>query len=63
MSPLDSPTVRQRLLPVTDERLHGEKLGVSSTEDSSPLKGGFLYGALASLILGGVIILALLLVF
>ncbi len=59
MSPLDSPTVRQRLLPVTDERLHGEKLGVSSTEDSSPLKRGFLYGALASLILGGMIILVM----
>ncbi len=63
MSPLDSPTVRQRLLPVTDERLHGEKLSVSSTEDSSSLKSVFLYGALASLILGGVIILVLSLIF
>ncbi len=59
MSPLDSPTVRQRLLPVTDERLHGEKLSVGSTEDSSPLKRGFLYGALASLFLWTVIILVL----
>ncbi len=57
MSPLDSPVVRQRPLPATDERLYGEKLSVSSTEDSPPLKRGFLYGALASLILGGVIIL------
>ncbi len=57
------PTVRQRPLPVTDERLHGEKLSVSATEDSSPLKRGFLYGALASLILGCVIILIMSLVF
>ncbi len=63
MSPLDSPVVRQRLLPATDERLHGEKLSVSSTEDSSPLKRGFLYGALASLILGSMIILVLSLIF
>ncbi len=63
MSPLDSPTVRQRPLPATNERLHGEKLSVSSTEDSWPLKRGFLYGALASLILGGVIILVLSLIF
>ena len=46
MSPLESPAVRHRPLPATDERLHGEKLSVSSTEDSSPLKRGFLYGAL-----------------
>ncbi len=63
MSPLDSPIVRRRPLPATKERLHGEKLSVSSTEDSSPLKRGFLYGALASLILGGVIILVLSLIF
>ena len=36
---------------------------VGSTEDSSPLKRGFLYGALASLILGGMIILVWSLVF
>ncbi len=63
MSPLDSPIVRRRPLPATKERLHGEKLRVSSTEDSSPLKRGFLHGALASLILGGVIILVLSLIF
>jgi hypothetical protein len=63
MSPLDSPVVRQTPLPATDERLHGEKLSVGSTEDSSPLKRGFLYGALASLILGGMIILVGSLVF
>ncbi len=63
MSHLFSPVVRQRPLPATDERLYGEKLSVSSTGESLPLKRGFLYGALASLILGGVIILALLLVF
>ena len=57
MSPLFSPVVRQRPLPATDEQLYGEKLSVSSTEDSLPLKRGFLHGALASLILGGVIIL------
>ncbi len=63
MSPLDSPVVRQTPLPATDERLHGEKLSVGSTEDSSPLKRGFLYGALATLILGGMIILVRSLVF
>ena len=63
MSPLDSPTVRQRPLPTTNERLHGENLSVSSTEDSWPLKRGFLYGALASLILGSMIILIMSLVF
>ena len=63
MSPLFSPFVRQRPLPATDEQLYGEKLSVSSTEDSFPLKRGFLYGALASLILGGVIILVLSLIF
>ncbi len=40
-----SPAVRRRPLLVADEPLHGEKLSVSSTEDSSPLKRGFLYGA------------------
>ena len=59
MSPLDSPVIRRRPLPAADERLYGEKLSVSSTEDSSPLKRGFLYGALASLIMGGVIILVM----
>jgi hypothetical protein len=59
MSPLDSPVVKQWPLSVSDERLHGEKLSVGSTEDSSPLKRGFLYGALASLILGGMIILVM----
>ncbi len=63
MSPLFSPVVRQRPLPATDEQLYGEKLSVSSTEDSFSLKRGFLYGALASLILGGVIILVLSLIF
>ncbi len=63
MSPLDSPAVRLRPLPTTGERLHGEKLSVSSTEDSWPLKRGFLYGALASLILGSMIILIMSLVF
>ncbi len=63
MSPLDSPVIRRRPLPTTDERLDGEKLSVSSTEDSSPLKRGFLYGAPASLILGGIIILVLSLIF
>ncbi len=63
MSPLDSPVVGQRPLPATGERLHGEKLSVSSTENSSPLKRGFLYGALASLILGCMIGLVLSLIF
>ncbi len=63
MSPLDSPVARLRSLPTKDEQFHGEKLSVSSTENSSPLKRGFLYGALASLILGGVIIWVLYLIF
>ena len=63
MSPLDSPAARQRPLPAADERLHGEKLSVSSMENRSPLKRGFLYGALASLILGSMIGLVLSLIF
>ncbi len=63
MSPLDSPTVRQRPLPATDKRLHGEKLSVDWVEDSSPLQTGILYGGLAALFLWTVIILILLLVF
>ena len=33
MSPLDSPTVRQKLLPATYKRLHGEKLSVDSAAE------------------------------
>ncbi len=57
------PTVRQRPLPVTDERLHGENLSVNPAEDSSSLQSGILYGGLASLFLWTVIILVLSLVF
>ena len=63
MSPLDSPTVRQRPLPATDERLHGEKLNANSAEDSSPLLRGILYAGLAGLFLWTVTILVLSLVF
>ena len=63
MSPLDSPAARQRPLPTTDERLHGEKLSANSAEDSSPLQTGILYGGLAILVLWIVIILVLSLVF
>jgi len=59
MSPLDSPTVRQRPLPATNERLHGEKLSANSAEDSSSLRRGILYGGLASLFLWTVIILVM----
>ncbi len=63
MSPLDSPTVRQRPLPATDGRLRGEKLSVDSAEDSSPLQTSILYGGLAAVILWTVISLVMLLVF
>ncbi len=63
MSHLDSPVVRHRPLPATDERLHGEKLNANSVEDSSPLQTGILYGGLAILVLWIVIILVLSLVF
>ncbi len=63
MSPSDSPVVRHRLLPTTDERLHGEKLSESSANDSSPLRRGIVYGGLASLFLWTVTILVLSLVF
>ena len=63
MSPLDSPTVRQKLLPATYKRLHGEKLSVDSAADSSPLQTSILYGGLAAVILWTVIILVMLLVY
>ena len=63
MSLLDSSIVRQRPLPATDRRLHGEKLSVDSAEDSSPFRTGIFHGALAALILWIVIILVMLLVF
>ncbi len=63
MSPLDSSAVRQRPLPATNERLHGEKMSANSAEDSSSLRRGILYGGLASLFLWTVIISALSLIF
>ncbi len=63
MSPLDSSAVRQRPLPATNERLHGEKLSAISAEDSPSLRRGILYGGLASLFLWTVIIPALSLIF
>ncbi len=59
MSPLDSSAVRQRPLPATNERLHGEKLSANPTEDSSSPRRGILYGGLASLFLWIVIILVM----
>ncbi len=59
MSSLDSLAVKPTSLPVTDERLHGEKLSANSAEDSSSPRRGILYGGLASLFLWTVIILVL----
>ena len=43
MSPLDSPAVRQRPFPATDDGLHGETLSGNSAEVSSSLLRGILY--------------------
>ncbi len=63
MSSLDFSTVKQASLPVSDQRLHGEKLSVNSAEYSSSLRRGIFYATLPSLFLWTTIVLVLSLFF
>ncbi len=63
MSPLDSPIVRQRPLPATKERLHGEKLSANSVEHNWSLRKTVLFAVSASLILWAGIIVVILRIF